>query len=148
MAESVKLMDSGVALFSSEGGMEGAVSKVSALLGKEGKVSRDAENFLTLDCSSRWWLRFIRVTIEKADVEGREDMFAASFKEASASTSLRHYSLLLAAVLILVALAFVMGSWWSLIPALLIIGGYLYLNYSPDKGNISRMHRIIKELSE
>ena len=148
MAESVKLMDSGVAMFHSEGGIEGAVRKVSAVLEKEGSVSRDAGNFLTLDSSTRWMLKFIRVTIEKADVEGREDMFAASFKEASASTRLRHYALLLGAVLLLVALAFVMGSWWSLLPAAAIIGGYLYLNYSPDKGNISRMRRIIKELSE
>jgi len=148
MAESVKLMDSGVAMFPAEGGMDGAVKKVSALLEKEGSVTRDAENYLTLDCSSRWRLRFIRVTLEKADVEGRENMFSASFKEASASTSLRHYALLLGAVLLLIALAYLVGSWWSLIPAAGIIAGYLYLNYAPDRANVARMRRIIKELSD
>lgn len=141
------MMDSGTAIFEAPGGMDAAATKVMGAMGGEGgEISRENENFILLDASDKWMIRYIRATIQKAGIEGRPDAFCVSFKEASNSTPLRHYSLLLATLLVLVILVKLIGSWWGLIPAAIIIVCYVYLTYSPDKGNIARMKRIIKKL--
>ena len=141
-------MDSGTAIFDVDGGMDAAASKVMDAMGGEGgEISRENENFILLDTSDKWMTRYIRATIEKTEIEGRPNAYSASFKEVSNTTPLRHYSLLLATFLILLLLVKLIGSWWGLIPAAIVIAVYVYLTYSPDKGNIARMKRIINKLS-
>lgn len=142
------MMDSGTAIFDAEGGMDAAATKVMEVMGEEGgDISRENENFILLDSSNRWMVRYIRATIQKAAIEGRPNAYSVSFKEASNSTPLRHYTLLLTTLLVLVILVKIIGSWWGLIPSAIIIACYVYLTYSPDKGNIARMKRIVKKLS-
>lgn len=141
------MMDSGTATFDTDGGMEGAASMViKAMEGEDGEVSRENENFILLDASDKWMFRYIRATIQKAAIEGRPNAYCVSFKEASNSTALRHYSLLLGTLAVLVILVRLIGNWWGLIPAAIIIFCYVFLTYSPDRGNIARMKRIINKL--
>ena len=143
------MMDGGTATFDTEGGMEAAASKVMKAMEEEGgEVSMENENFILLDSSYKWMTRYIRATIQKAAIEGRQDAYCVSFKEASNSTALRHYSLLLGTLALLVILVRLIGNWWGLIPAAVIICCYVFLTYSPDKGNIARMKRIINKLNK
>ena len=141
---SVFMMDSGLAKFKAES-EEAAFTTLATVLERHGGtcVSRDG-NYLIFSFSHAFRHRFVTALVEPSG----EGTFTASFREGNGPTDLKHYGLLLITLLLMGICVWLLRSWWSLLPCVALIAGYLLLNYAPEKAAKRRIDRIREELSQ
>jgi len=144
---SVKLMDSGLAVFRTEGGPAAALNEVMTVMAAHGgTVRREGDADAVLDCSGPWRHRFVTAHVEASGDDGKT--YAVTFREGHANTRFHHVLLLAGALLLILLSARLIRSWWSILPVLAVIAGYLYLNYKPERACVRRMKAIIRELDK
>ena len=139
---SVFMMDSGLAKFKAES-EEAAFTALAAVMERNGGscVSREG-NHLIFSFSNAFRHRFVTALVEPSG----EGTFTASFREGNGPTDLRHYGLLVITLLLMGIAVWFLRSWWSLLPCIALIAGYLVLNYAPERAALRRMERIREEL--
>ena len=170
----VPMMDAGLARFGAAS-ETAAVEAVAALLGKHGgkEVAREG-TFLTYSFSNAFKMRYITVLVDASAVQSEPSQdipklsqgtpqsaqetanpspdalrpVTALFREGNASTELMHYSLLLAALLVMGAFCWLLRSWWSLLACPVVIALYLWLQYAPERAFVRKADAIRRELEQ
>ena len=139
---SVPMMDGGLARFKAASEGE-AFDTVELLMVRHGgkRLAREG-NYLTYTFSNGLRHRYVSVLVD----ESGEGTFTASFREGNAPTEVMHYGLLALALIVMLAITWLMHSWWSLIPCLAVILLYLWFQYSPEWGFVRKVRKIREEL--
>ena len=140
---SLFMVDCGLAQFKAASG-EAAFAAVKTVMERHGgKCVSHEGNYLIFNFSNAFRHRFFTALVEPSG----EGLYTASFREGDGPTDLKHYGLLLITLLLMGICVWLLRSWWSLLPCVALIAGYLLLNYAPEKAAKRRIDRIREELS-
>ena len=137
----VLMMDCGLAHFGAASEEE-AYKVVGEVMERHGGTCVGREgNYLIYNFSGTLRLRYVSVLVDAA-----EEGYTASFREGNAPTDLMHYGLLVLTLVVMGLLAWLIRSWWSLLPCVAVIALYLWVAYSPERAFVKRVGKIREEL--
>ena len=136
----VMMLDCGTARFDA-GSPEEASARVGDLLKSLGGRPLDGE---TWTFSNAFRLRYLIVRVDACSDGG----YAASLREGDAPTDLLHYGILVLALAVMASIAWLMHSWWSILPCIAVIILAIWLIYAPEPSSRRRVKHILSALGK